>query len=75
MLARWSGRLLGCHAQDFLGPNEDHLPLGEGELNWRQLLQHFPQEYLAVLELNPQTSREQVQRSQELWNSYAKNLG
>lgn len=75
MLTRWGGRLIGCHVQDFSAPDEDHLPLEEGELDWPKLLRQFPQDYLAVLEINPQTSREQVIRSQELWNSYGKELG
>jgi sugar phosphate isomerase/epimerase len=64
-------RLLGCHVHDCRRPQEDHLPLGHGEIDFSALLPVIPQTAIAVLELSPGTPEEQVIASRHLWNSYA----
>ncbi len=66
-----SPRILGCHIHDCRRPQEDHLPLGHGEIDFPPLLPAFPQNAIAVLELAPGTPEEQVIASRHLWNSYA----
>jgi sugar phosphate isomerase/epimerase len=63
-------RILGCHIHDCRRPQEDHLPLGHGEIDFSALLPVFPQNAIAVLELAPGTPEEQVIASRHLWNSY-----
>jgi sugar phosphate isomerase/epimerase len=63
-------RLLGCHVHDCRRPQDDHLPLGHGEIQYSALLPAFPQDAIAVLELAPNTPEEQVIASRHLWNSY-----
>ncbi len=63
-------RLLGCHIHDCRRPQEDHLALGHGEIEFSALLPAFPQNAIAVLELAPNTPEEQVIASRHLWNSY-----
>jgi sugar phosphate isomerase/epimerase len=65
-----SPRILGCHIHDCRRPQDDHLPLGHGEINFAELLPAFPQGAIAVLELSPGTPEEQVIASRHLWNSY-----
>jgi len=66
-----SSRLIGCHIHDCRRPQEDHLPLGHGEIDFSALLPVLPQNAIAVLELAPGTPEEQVIASRHLWNSYA----
>jgi len=68
-------RLLGCHVHDCRRPQEDHLPLGHGEIDFSTLLPVFPQNAIAVLELSPGTPEEQVIASRHLWNSYVAASG
>ena len=63
-------RILGCHVHDCRRPQEDHLPLGHGEIAFSTLLPIFPEAAIAVLELDPRTPEEQVIASRHLWNSY-----
>ncbi len=65
-----SSRLIGCHIHDCRRPQEDHLPLGHGEIDFFSLLPHVPEKAIAVLELSPGTPEEQVIASRHLWNSY-----
>ena len=65
-----AGRILGCHIHDCRRPQEDHLPLGHGEIAFGELLPIFPSAAIAVLELSPGTPEEQVIASRHLWNSY-----
>jgi sugar phosphate isomerase/epimerase len=65
-----SKRILGCHIHDCRRPQDDHLPLGHGEIDFSELLPAFPQNAIAVLELSPGTPEEQVIASRHLWNSY-----
>lgn len=67
-------RLLGCHIHDCRRPGEDHLPLSHGEINFPALLPLVPRDAIAVLELSPRASEEQVIASRHLWNSYAAAL-
>ena len=64
-------RLLGCHIHDCRRPQDDHLPLGHGEIDFSSLLPLVPENAIAILELSPSTSEEQVIASRHLWNSYA----
>ena len=66
-----SPRLFGCHIHDCRRPQDDHLPLGHGEIEFAKLLPHVPENAIAVLELSPGTPEEQVIASRHLWNSYA----
>jgi sugar phosphate isomerase/epimerase len=70
-----SGRILGCHIHDCRRPQEDHLPLGHGEIDFSALLPVFPRDAIAILELSPGTPEEQVIASRHLWNSYAAASG
>lgn len=63
-------RLLGCHIHDCRRPQDDHLPLGHGEIDFSMLLPLVPEDAIAVLELEPGTPEEQVIASRHLWNSY-----
>jgi sugar phosphate isomerase/epimerase len=64
-------RLIGCHIHDCNRPQDDHLPLGHGEIAFSSLLPLVPESAMPVLELSPATSEEQVIASRHLWNSYA----
>ncbi len=64
-------RLIGCHIHDCERPQDDHLPLGHGEIDFSSLLPLVPENAIAVLELSPNTSEEQIIASRHLWNSFA----
>jgi sugar phosphate isomerase/epimerase len=64
-------RLFGAHIHDCRRPQEDHLPLGHGEIAFSSLLPLLPETAIGVLELAPGTPEEQVIASRHLWNSYA----
>jgi sugar phosphate isomerase/epimerase len=68
-------RIIGCHVHDCRRPQEDHLPLGHGEIAFSALLPAFPPDAIAVLELAPGTPEEQVIASRHLWNSYVAASG
>jgi sugar phosphate isomerase/epimerase len=74
-LSRRSGRLFGAHIHDCRRPQEDHLPLGHGEIAFRSLLPLMPENAIGVLELMPGTPEEQVIASRHLWNSYVAASG
>lgn len=63
-------RLIGCHIHDCRRPEEDHLALGHGEIEFPALLPHVPEAAMPVLELSPNTPEEQVIASRHLWNSF-----
>jgi sugar phosphate isomerase/epimerase len=67
-------RLLGCHIHDCRRPQDDHLALGHGEIEFSSLLPLVPETAIAVLELSPSIPEEQVIASRHLWNSYAAAL-
>ncbi|PAW78747.1 MAG: hypothetical protein B9S32_05025 [Verrucomicrobia bacterium Tous-C9LFEB] len=68
-LERFAPRLIGCHVQDCLPPDEDHLGLGKGEVPFADLLPLVQAEAVPVLELAPSVSREDVLASLELWKT------
>jgi sugar phosphate isomerase/epimerase len=70
-----SPRLFGAHIHDCRRPDEDHLPLGHGEIDFRSLLPLMPEDAIGVLELAPGTPEEQVIASRHLWNSYVAASG
>ncbi len=74
-LARRRDRLFGLHIHDCRRPQEDHLPLGHGEIQFNALLPLVPQTAIGVLELAPGTPEEQVIASRHLWNSYVAASG
>jgi len=74
-LARRRERLFGLHIHDCRRPQEDHLPLGHGEIQFNALLPLVPQTAIGVLELAPGTPEEQVIASRHLWNSYVAASG
>jgi sugar phosphate isomerase/epimerase len=63
-------RWIGSHIHDCRRPQEDHLPLGHGEIAFTSLLPMMPENAIGVLELAPGTPEEQVIASRHLWNSY-----
>jgi sugar phosphate isomerase/epimerase len=68
-------RLLGAHNHDCRRPQEDHLPLGHGEIAFTTLLPLMPENAIAVLELAPGIPEEQVIASRHLWNSFVAASG
>lgn len=68
-------RLFGAHIHDCRRPQEDHLPLGHGEIAFNSLLPLMPENAIGVLELAPGTPEEQVIASRHLWNSYVAASG
>ena len=68
-------RLFGAHIHDCRRPQEDHLPLGHGEIAFSALLPLMPEGAIAILELAPGTPEEQVIASRHLWNSYVAASG
>ena len=42
LLRRWSPRLLTTHIHDNLGQNDDHLPPGQGSIDWQAFVHAFP---------------------------------
>ncbi len=74
-LARRRDRLIGAHIHDCRRPQDDHLPLGHGEINFSALLPLMPENAIGVLELAPGTPEEQVIASRHLWNSYVAASG
>ena len=42
LLRRWGHRLLTTHIQDNRGQNDDHLPPGEGTIDWQEFAKAFP---------------------------------
>lgn len=68
-LERLAPRLIGCHVQDCLPPNDDHLGLGKGEVPFAQLMPLVPDHAIPVLELAPSVPQEDVVASLKLWNS------
>jgi sugar phosphate isomerase/epimerase len=67
--------MFGAHIHDCRRPQEDHLPLGHGEIAFTSLLPLMPENAIGVLELAPGTPEEQVIASRHLWNSYAAASG
>jgi len=74
-LALRSPRMFGAHIHDCRRPQEDHLPLGHGEIAFSTLLPLIPKDAIGVLELAPGTPEEQVIASRHLWNSYVAASG
>ncbi len=74
-LALRAPRLFGAHIHDCRRPQEDHLPLGHGEIAFTTLLPLMPKNAIGVLELAPGTPEEQVIASRHLWNSYVAASG
>jgi len=74
-LALRKPRLFGAHIHDCRRPQEDHLPLGHGEIAFTTLLPLMPENAIGVLELAPGTPEEQVIASRHLWNSYVAASG
>jgi sugar phosphate isomerase/epimerase len=70
-----SPRMFGAHIHDCRRPQEDHLPLGHGEIAFTSLLPLIPENAIGVLELAPGTPEEQVIASRHLWNSYVTASG
>jgi sugar phosphate isomerase/epimerase len=70
-----SPRWIGSHIHDCRRPQEDHLPLGHGEIQFTTLLPMMPKNAIGVLELAPGTPEEQVIASRHLWNSYVAASG
>jgi len=70
-----SPRMFGAHIHDCRRPQEDHLPLGHGEIAFSALLPLIPENAIGVLELAPGTPEEQVIASRHLWNSYVAASG
>jgi sugar phosphate isomerase/epimerase len=68
-------RMFGAHIHDCGRPQEDHLPLGHGEIAFSTLLPLIPENAIGVLELTPGTPEEQVIASRHLWNSYVAASG
>lgn len=69
MLERLAPRLFGCHVQDCLPPDQDHLGLGKGQVPFADLLPLLPDSAVPVLELSPHVSKEDVLASLELWKT------
>lgn len=63
-------RLIGCHVHDCRRPDDDHLALSHGEIEFASLLPLVPGNAIASLELSPGIPEEQVIASRHLWNSY-----
>ncbi len=74
-LALRSPRILGCHIHDCRPPDEDHLPLGTGEIAFSQLLPHVPDTAITVLELAPSVTKEAVIASHDLWKILRPQVG
>ena len=74
-LALRAPRMFGAHIHDCRRPQEDHLPLGHGEIAFSTLLPLVPKDAIGVLELAPGTPEEQVIASRHLWNSYVAASG
>jgi sugar phosphate isomerase/epimerase len=53
---------LGCHLHDAKGP-ADHLPPGDGELDWDDLCPRLNKAPLKVIELRPGPSADEVAAS------------
>jgi sugar phosphate isomerase/epimerase len=68
-LADQRERLVGYHVHDCRRPDEDHLPLSHGDVEFSTLLP-LTKGAVAVLELGPKTPDEQVLSSRHLWHSY-----
>ena len=60
-------RLIGCHLQDFTAPDRDHLPLGDGTIDFTKFLPLTTKDTLCVLELSPRVKKEKVLSSLAWW--------
>lgn len=69
-LRRRRERLIGCHIHDCRAPKEDHIPLGHGDIPFKDLIPILPSTILPVFELSPRVEKEQVLSSRTLWNSF-----
>ena len=58
----YRSHLLGVHLHDAVGL-EDHMGLGEGNINFEEIGQLLPPEALRILELRPETTLSHVQES------------
>jgi hypothetical protein len=47
------------------------LPLGKGTIDFKKILAHFPDNYIAVLELTSRSSPDDIAASRELWATFA----
>ncbi len=72
-LDQFRNRVFGCHIHDWRAPKSDHLSLGHGNLDFPSLLQHLPVDYLPVLEMDTETTSEEIINSKKLWDSYGNN--
>lgn len=71
LLERTAGRLVGCHVHDCRPPHQDHLPPGDGVIDFSRLwpcLRKAPDSYpVFVLELSPRVPKARVKESLQWW--------
>ncbi len=62
-----AARLIGCHVQDFKGPDHDHMAPGDGDVPFKQFWAHLKNEPLFILELSPRVPKEKVETCLNWW--------
>ena len=62
-----AGRLIGCHVQDFRGPDRDHLAPGDGSICFEKFWPCLKNEPVFVLELSPRVQKEKVESCLNWW--------
>ena len=66
-LRRLAPRLIGAHLHDYSPEKGDHLPLGQGSIDFSRLLPLLPKNAHVSLELSPDVSAEDVRGSLAWW--------
>ena len=73
-LSSLSKDILGGHFQDILFPNKDHLAPFSGDLNYSELLAHFPKKAPLVWELSPRVKRKEILEAKKLWKAFEEKM-
>jgi sugar phosphate isomerase/epimerase len=66
---KFRDRLVGLNVHDFMPPDQDYLPLGQGRLDFSRLLRDVPALAIPVLELSPSVKAAKVLESLALWKN------
>ncbi|MCX7713051.1 MAG: sugar phosphate isomerase/epimerase [Chthoniobacterales bacterium] len=66
-LKKTANYLIGCHVHDVQWPNHDHLPPGQGEVKFDELIPLLPKDIIIVFELGPDCEREAVLDAWQKW--------
>jgi sugar phosphate isomerase/epimerase len=72
ILKKWGSLLKATHISDARGKSDDHLPIGEGTIDWKSLLDSFPDNYQGTFLLEVEKHAASVTPEQFLKSAWEK---